>query len=522
MAEVSAEEKILSSGKALFDLAKGTKDAFSDIVTKIDDSVTSSNKLRIQFQQTFGMFSAEEGRNLVKNFADVSSELITQGISAEKLAEAYKQVGTGINNFIINRSGEAVESFSKLAAINSKFGVDMQSTVGVINYLSTGFGKSTEEITKFSNKLMQFSRETGQEFRKVFQDFNQSISSFYTILDPNKAATQFMSFQQMARGFGSTVNELMGVAAKFDSIEEGVEFGTKLNNVLSAVGGLFDSMFASTASYDERIKLVVQSIANSRDQINAMSEVSQRAYVRQLQQTTGLSGQMIQAILANKDLAASMDQLTAKQFEQVEQAPVDKMADNFTTFQERATLFMNQYLKVGSRLEGFFDQSSKNIRDTQKKILDSTTQLVTSARTAEELILNLKSAFSKDKLTDLYNKALSEAEKNTESLRKSIKNSLGKGSSAGVEYKVKTPGKTEAPDGKGAGIPVYNPNTMSEAVEKGATAGIQGAATTALENIAKAAIAKHEIVVHVKPTDVMMALLAGETAAILLGAARSK
>ena len=522
MAEISAEEKVLSSSKALFDLAKGTKDAFSDIVTKIDDSTTAANGLRIQFQQAFGIFDAQQGRDLVKRFADISSELMSQGISAEKLGEAYKVVGTGINNFIINRSSEAVESFSKLAAINSKFGVDMQNTVGVINYLSTGFNKSTEDITKFSNKLMQFSRETGQEFRKVFQDFNESIKSFYTILDPDKAATQFMSFQQMAKGFGSTIDKLMDTAAKFDNIEEGVEFGAKLNNVLSAVGGSFDAMYASTANYDDRIKLIIQSIANSRDQITAMSEVSQRAYVRQLEQTTGLGGQTIQAILRNDKLVESMDQLTSKQFDQIKEAPVDQMADNFTTFQDRANLFMNQYLKVGARLEGFFDQSSKNVRDTQKKILDTTTAMVTSARTAQELLLNLKSAFSKDKLENLYNKAVSEAEKNAESLRKSIKSSLGEGSSRGVEYKVKPPGRAEPPAGGGQSVPVYNPNTMTEAVQKGATAGIQGAATTALENIAKAAIAKHEIVVHVKPTDVMIALLRGESGPIVLNAARGK
>lgn len=523
MADISKEEKLLTVTKSLFDYTKGVKDAFSGVLEKVDDATNSANKLRIQFQQSFGMFSAEDGRKLVKNFADVSSELAKQGISAEKLGEAYKIVGTGINSFIVNRSAEAVESFSKLAAVNEKFGVDMQSTVGVINYLSTGFGKNTEEVTKFSNKLMQFSRETGQEFKKVFQDFNQSIQYFYTILDPNKAATQFMSFQQMAKGFGSTVSELMGVAAKFDDMEQGVQFGAQLNNVLSAVGGSFDAVFASMQSYDDSMKLVIQSIANSRDQINSMSEVSQRAYVRQLQQTTGLSGQTIQAILKNNELVNSIDQLTSKEFDQIKEAPVDKMTDNFTTFQDRANLFMSQYLKVGARLEAFFDQSSKNIRDTQLRILGKTTDLITPAKDIKHLVRNITKAFSGDFIKKELEDAKDEIiKKNTENLRKSLLKGLAPGSTSALEYRVKPPGKTELPSGKGEKIPVYNPNAMREDVKQGAAAGIEIAAKKALVDLSKAALASHEIVVHVRPTDELKALLKGPSGAVILGAARSR
>jgi len=522
MAEVTeGVEKLAIQGKVLYDVYGGVKDAFTDINKKLTDSAGAANKLRIEFQQTFGMFSAEQGRSLVKNFADISAELVKQGITTEKLGEAYKAVGAGINSFIIERSDKAVQSFSTLAAINTKFGIDMQSTVGVINYLSTGFNKSTEEITKFSNKLVQFSRETGQEFKKVFQEFNQSIGKFYTILDPDKAATQFMSFQQMARGFGSTVDTLMSVAAKFDDIEQGVQFGTQLNNVLSAVGGSFDSMLASTMNYDDRIKLITQSIANSRDQINSMSEVSQRAYIRQLEQTTGLGGQTIQAILRNNDLVNSMDQLTGKQFEQIEEAPVKQMADNFTTFQERSELFMNQYARVGARLEAFIDQSTKNVRDTQTKILKPIADTLAAAKDAKDLLERVKNSFSATSLTKITDDIKKEFDRQVKEMEKSIAQSFAQPKPV-LGYSAKTPGKAETPAGGDRGVPVYNPNTMTEAVQKGATAGIQGAATTALENIAKAAIAKHEIVVHVKPTDVMIALIQGGTASRALGAAIGK
>jgi len=393
---VEAAEKIAVSVKTIYDGSKAVEAVFDNWNDKLTGQAKVANELRINFQQSFGIFEADRGRDIVKRVSDIGAALTEQGISTSKLAEAYKLVGTNINSFVLGRTVEATDSFAKLVAINQKFGVDAGDTIKVINRLSTGFGMNTENIEKFSSKLLQFSRETGQEFKKVFQEFNQSAESFFTILSPEKAATQFMSFQQMARGFGTSIDKLMDTAAKFDSIEEGVQFGTKLNNILSTVGGSFDSVLATTMNYDDRIKYLIQSIGSSRNQIDQMSEVSQRAFIRELQMASGLDKQTIQAVLRNENLVNSMDKLTQpERFEKTAQAPVDKMADNFTTFQDRANLFMNEYLKVGSRLEAVADQTSINARNLQLKILRTATAPLSDSKTVGEFIDKLTLSFSK-------------------------------------------------------------------------------------------------------------------------------
>ena len=190
-------------------------------------------------------------------------------------------------------------------------------------------------------------------------------------------------------------------SAKFDSIEGGVQFGTELNNILSNVGGSFDSMYASTLNYDERIKLIIQSIANSRSEIDKMSEVSQRAFVRQLEQTTHLGGQTIQAILKNNDLVNSIDTLTAKQFENVKAAPVEEMAKEFTSIQEKHDAFLTQYFRLGARQEALFDQSVQNVKVTQEKYLKPIADTIASSKNLAQLIKNTSEEFAKISLTKI-------------------------------------------------------------------------------------------------------------------------
>jgi transcriptional regulator with XRE-family HTH domain len=455
--------------KAIYDSSEAINAVFSQIGTKLGDQADVANKLRVGFQQSFGIFEAERGRDIVKRVSDIGAALTEQGISTTKLAEAYKLVGTSINSFVLGRTVEATDSFAKLVAINQKFGVDTGDTIKVINRLSTGFGMNTENIEKFSNKLLQFSRETGQEFKKVFQEFNQNAESFFTILSPEKAATQFMSFQQMARGFGTSIDKLMDTAAKFDSIEEGVQFGTKLNNILSTVGGSFDSVLATTMNYDDRIKYLIQSIGSSRGQIDQMSEVSQRAFLRELQMASGLDKQTIQAVLRNENLINSMDKLTQpERFEKTAQAPVEKMADNFTTFQDRANLFMNEYLKVGSRLEAVADQTSINARNLQLKILRAATAPLADSKTVGEFLGKIKTSLSQVTVNKLYEGVKKEIETQAAGLKKSIMEGMATPKLSSLTYTPVSVKESPTAGGKTAVVASEDFNVrMAESVKQG-------------------------------------------------------
>ena len=385
MTEIDYENLLLQRGSELaLDLftLEGTfkaataavTDSYATFNSRVKQAYEQAQTIRINVQKQFGILDEESGRMLAKKISDQQNFLKQNEITVAKFASNFNKVGSDLNTYVIKRSDEAVISFAKLVSINEKFGITTQNTMDLVNKLGGGFGMNAEQIDKFSGKLLTFAKETGQDFNKVFSDFNKSMQSFYTILDPEKAGTQFMSFQQMARGFGTTIESLMQTAAKFDDIQQGVDFGAGLNNVLSAVGGSFDAVLASTMDYDSRIKYIMKSIADTRGNIDQMSEVSQRAFIRQLQQSSGLSDQVLTSLLRNEQLTSNIENMTTGQgefrnLEQISNDKMQKMATDFTTLQERSQLFLNVWTQFGSRIEQVYDVQSRFLSDTQFKIL---------------------------------------------------------------------------------------------------------------------------------------------------------
>ena len=399
-------EKAVGQVKTLYDMYSAFDEAFTGILDKVATGVDTSNRLRINFQKTFGILSGEQGRDLVKNVVDLTQGLKNQEISGDKLAEAFKEVGANLQTSVIDRSLTTITNFTKLTAINDKLGISMNNTITLVNQLKGSMGMADSQVESFSNRLVRFAQDTGQEFNKVFTEFNNSVKNFYTILDPDKAATQFMSFQQMARGFGTTIGQLTNIAAKFDNLpQEGITFGTQLNNVLSTVGGSFDAVLASTLNYDERIKYVFSSISEVRDNIGKMDEISQRAFIRQLQQSSQLDERTLQAILKNEKLVEGIEEMTVRGgFENLQEAKVEDMAKNFTSFQERANLFMNEYVRLGSRLEEFVDVSTTTVKKVQLQVLGDINNTIFKSKNLFEFFENIGKAFSPDSVKGTFEK----------------------------------------------------------------------------------------------------------------------
>lgn len=460
-----------------------------DFIKKIDEGTKGANVLRIAFQQSFGILEETRGRDLVKNITDFNKSIENLEIPTEKLATNFQLVGQNLETYVINKSDDSIKNFAKLVSVNEKLGITTTDTVKVINYLATGFGRSGEEIDKFSGKLVQFSRETGQEFKKVFGEFNQNIDKFYTILDPEKAGTQFMAFQQLARGFGSSIDRLMNTAEKFDSIESGVQFGTQLNNVLSAVGGSFDSMLVSTMSYDDRIKYIIKQIADSRQNIMAMDEISRRAFIRQLEQTSQLGGKTIQAILMNQDLVNNMEKVIAPEEREMTKgdggiapANVEAIAQSFTKTQDRLQLFLNEYARIGSRLEAVAAQQAKYVRDIQRNTLGAIAQGVSSAKNVSDLKQKVKEGLKYTISVDekKAEKVISDIQKQTDRSTQALNEGL-----KAPEKKVLTetprptrPEMTKAPESPGgmAGAIESSSIILRNAIEAGIKAGVSASA----------------------------------------------
>jgi hypothetical protein len=481
MARVKGTEQIAESiedlaalGQALFNVKDAFKDAFENVIGNLQKSKDVANQLRIGFQQSFGIFEAERGSALLKNLTEYNAKFADLEIKTERLANNFKLLASSLNAYVYTSSEQTLFSFSKMISLNEKLGISTDSSIKVINTLTTQFGRSAEQAELFNRKLLQFATETGQPFNKVFQQFSTSIGEFYTVLDPTKAASQFTAFQQLARGFGGEINEFMAVAKKFNTLEEASNFGAQLNNVLSVVGGSFDTMQASMMSYDDRIKYIIKSVADSRQQIMQMDDISRQAYIQQLQQTTNLRGETIQAILNNQQLVDSVEDLTTgKKFEKMEgisEGRLAQMSQNFTTFQDRANLFMDQYLRVGVRLERYMDVQTRKVREMQTTTLGALNDQLNKSKNISELLQNALSFFSKDNLQKYTTKLEDYVKKSMEETKKAGSAFFGPG--GGTVLPTRTPGVVNPPSGVTTIGQLEENVNLTESIQKGITNGI--------------------------------------------------
>jgi hypothetical protein len=475
-------EELVVQGQSLYEIGSAVKKVFAGVGDVILETTKTANDLRIQFQQTFGIFEAETGAKLLRNLAEYNNQFRDLEIRTEKLAANFKLLGTSLNSYVYDSSEKTLFSLAKTISLNEKFGIQTGDSVRLINTLTTNFGMGTDQAQKFNSQLIQFAEKTGQPFNKVFEQFNKSIGDFYTILDPTKAASQFTSFQQLARGFGAEINEFMKIAEKFDTIEGGVKYGADLNNVLSAVGGSFDAIEASMMSYDDRIKYTIKSISDSREQIMQMDDISRQAYVRQLKTTSELSGQTIQAILNNEKLVGSVEELTTgKQFGKMEgigDERLGKMATNFTKFQDRADQYMDQYLRLGIRLERYADAQTKRIRDVQVGTLNTANNMIFASNGVVDLLKNIKKQFSQEEITKTIRDAKDKFDKYVDRTISDTNRSLSfifDNSRTPVLPTRTTPGVTVPPAGTRTVGQLGEGVTVTESIRNGISDGIKAA-----------------------------------------------
>lgn len=472
-------EELAIQGQALYNIWTALEKSLTGVPEKLAQSVKTANELRISFQQSFGIFDATSGSNLVKNLVEFNNGIRNLEISTANLAKNFQELGKSLNSFVYAGSEQTLFSFAKLVSLNEKFGITSGTSIAALNTMTTQFGLTAKGATDFNNKLLQFATETGQPFNKVFEQFNGSIKEFYAVLDPTKATSQFTAFQQLARGFGAEISDFMGVAKQFNTLEGAAQFGANLNNVLSVVGGSFDAMQASMMSYDDRIKYIIKSVADSREQIMQMDDISRQAYVQQLTESTKLKGETIQAILNNQQLVDSTEQLTTgKQFDQmggISEKRLEQMAQNFTKFGDRANLFMDQYTRLGVRLERYVDVQTKKVRDIQFKVLGEANQAVETSRTPTQLINKITDAFKNVSADDLKKRFKSYMDESVQDTKDAIKAVLRP--AGGDVLKVKTPGITSPPTGTRVVGQLEEGINLTESIQKGITNGIAKASS---------------------------------------------
>ena len=302
------------------------------LLKAINKQVDIVEKYRIELNRS----GIEGSKTFILGMRKQQDALMDYGVTLDKLREASVTFRTELAMFTKTGLAANENALRKLAVVNERFGVGIGTSTTFINKLDQGFGMTGKAADKFSRRLLGFAKDTGQPFNKVFQDFNNSIGTFFVEMDSDKALKKFTVFQQIARRFGTEISTLTTLTDKFETIEGGMEFGGNLNMLLSNLGGSFDAVEATLMSQPERMEYIAEQIQGVAGQVEGMTDLGQRAILKELSTQLGVDVGVVRAMM-DKDKGKDLDSFMkgTSDLSAMSDAKQKELADANTTRQEK-------------------------------------------------------------------------------------------------------------------------------------------------------------------------------------------
>ena len=304
----------------------------SGFMKVLNPVVSSVEKYRTGLVQ----IGVKDGPKFLDQLSKQSAELSRYGVRLSVLVQAQNEFRQNLAQLGDKTFPGNAAALNKLVAINERFGITTADSVSLINQLDIGFNVGGAQAKKFSDTLLKFAKDTGQPFNKIFGQFNQSIEKFMFNMDADQAMKKFTVFQQIARRMGADVGELVDLTEKFDELEGGMAFGGELNMLLASLGGSFDAVQATLMSQPERMQYIAEQIREVGGKIEGMSELGQRAVLKQLQQTTGMKIGVLKSLI-EKDITGDVEGFLsgAQNLSTMQASEQQRLAQEQTTRAER-------------------------------------------------------------------------------------------------------------------------------------------------------------------------------------------
>ena len=402
------------SGESMEMFGKKTKGAFNELVrfqggvndvtavllggqgllSTLNNTVDTIEKFRIQLNR----LAVEDTRSFIVSLRRQNDALRDYGVTYGTLIQVTEAFRNNLNELTSRTYGQNADRLRAVAAINERFGISIGQSVDFLNNLNKGFNISGRGADRFSRTLLSFARQTGQPFNKVFQDFNSSIGQFFVTLDSRKALERFTVFQQASRTLGTSVNSLLGVVDKFDTLEGAFETGGQINMLLSNLGGTFDAQRAILMTRPERLRYLAETIAGVGGQIRGMSELGQRAIIRQLSQTTGFDVGTIRQFI-DKGVGGDIDRLlqNSESLTAMTAQEQKRLADENTTRREKQQQVSDRLINENTvALEKFAQVTARASVELQNAAITKFSELVQPVMNSlGSKVGELKSSFDK-------------------------------------------------------------------------------------------------------------------------------
>ena len=205
--------------------------AFGGLVSGVMDEAKKLDTLTVEFQR-----STAASADLASNIGALSDRLRIYGVSSEEAAAAVRSLQAGFIEFTRLNKEQQFEVGQTVALMN-ELGVSFETSTKIMEIGSRGLGMSLRESQELLVDMRISARALEVPLEQLTQDFLNAESRVVSM--GKNGVAEFKKMQAAAKATGTTTNDLIAIADKFDDVGEAQRVAQKLNTIFRT--GVFDS-----------------------------------------------------------------------------------------------------------------------------------------------------------------------------------------------------------------------------------------------------------------------------------------
>jgi hypothetical protein len=212
------------------------------------------------------------GRQYDASIIEGSRDLLDYGVTSEELRTSMQALYTDFSAFTTLNQQEH-KTLRDTTALLGEIGVDAGTTAKILDTATKSLGMNVPQANQLMLDIAATAQQLGRPASMVAQDFATASKklAFYG----DRIGSVFTDLEKQAKGTGLGIDELLGVAAQFDTFEGAAKSVGRLNAIL---GGPYlnsiDMVNMNEAERVEALKRTMEATGMQMDQLGKYEQMS--------------------------------------------------------------------------------------------------------------------------------------------------------------------------------------------------------------------------------------------------------
>ena len=295
------------------------------------------------------------GKTFNSQIIDLEASNRRFGVSASESGAALEALVGGLSGFALMTTESQVALSNEVAQL-SELGVAAADSTGVFQSLTRTFGMNVDESLALTKQTETLAQELGISLGEAVNNLNSALPQLAS-LAADQVAGAFEDLQKRAVETGLAVNDLIGIAGKFDTFDSAASAAGNLNAVLGVQ--TFDTMNLLEAQMegpDAVVEQLRQGLLGSVSSFEELTVFQRKAIAN----ASGLNEQEIRGLFNSKEVTEE----TKRQAEEREKNLKAAMSlkDELLALVAELSVPLGGVLTVAKEIVGAFGSITKAIK----------------------------------------------------------------------------------------------------------------------------------------------------------------